>query len=532
MGGFSYYINKAKLGRCISLRCRIRCLLRRHCDCLPDAHSLPVHFRKVIEGLGPTFVKFGQLLSLRPDVIPVEYCEELRKLQDNVPGFPYQEVELTIEQDLGKPISAIFSSFEKKPIAAASIAQVHSARLKNGLRVAVKILRPGVPETINQDIRLMEKIAGLFEKYIEESRPFRPKRFVQEFKDWTLREIDFRNEASHMQEMRELFKDNTHLQIPRTYPHYATKRVLVMEYMEGTHIDDDAGLKKIHADRRQLAINGVRLMMEQTLVHGIFHGDPHPGNLLVKNKEKFIFLDFGIVGRLSQRQRRKISIYLTYLFQRDLERALRHLLDLAELTEGSDVEGFRRKAMDILSACYGSLETNSLSQAFFQSVAAGVPHRVYFPADLVLLSKAFVTTESVGRNLYPQFSILRDAREPVESTLRSQIGPRQSLQNLLRNSLDYSDLIEEAPIHAMKMINMIERGEVKVKVDTKSFTEYLGELHEEHNIRVLSTIVAALIVGSAITSFIQQGPPHMLSLSMIQIYVALGLSLWIVRYAK
>lgn len=532
MGGFSYYVKKSGLKKCVSIRCRLRCLIKRKCNCPPEKHSLPLHFREVIESLGPTFIKFGQLLSLRPDVIPEEYCTELRKLQENVPSFSFNDVQKIIETEFGKPLLSLFSSFDKKPIAAASIAQVHIAHLKNGKKVAVKVLRPNVRKIIEQDIRLMEKTADILEQRAPETKPFRPKRFVQEFKDWTMKELDFRNEGRVMDEMRTVFENESILKIPQVYWELTSEKVVTMEFIDGVHVSNTKGLQKLHLNKKELAINGITIIVAQTLVHGIFHGDPHPGNILALKGNRFGFLDFGIVGRVTERQRRKLSLYLVHLLERDFERAMMHILDLAETTDESDIDGFKRTFRDILASCYGSVGNSSLSEAFFRAVIAGVPYKIYFPSDLVLLSKAFVTTESVGRNLYPQFSILTDAREPVEKTLKQQLHPVKTVKNLLKNSLDYSEIVEDLPLHTARILKLIEKGNIAVTVDKKEFMNYMGEFHKANNIRVLGTIIAALVIASGIMSFLQEGPQHMLSLPMIELYLALGLGIWLLIYMK
>ncbi len=518
---------------CVSLRCKIVCVIKRHCDCPKDMHSLPVHFRKTIESLGPTFVKFGQLLSLRPDVIPQEYCDELRKLQDEVPGFGFTEVKQIIEEQTGVSLYKSYKSFDRSPIAAASIAQVHKAVLKNGKKVAVKVLRPGIANIIHQDIRILEMIAHVLEDRVPESRLFRPRKFIEEFKDWTLREIDFRNEARVMEEMRSSFAENPLIKIPQVYDTLSAERAFTMEFIDGVRVTDQAGIKNLHLDAKKLAVNAMQLIVEQTLVHGLFHGDPHPGNILALRGNRYGFLDFGIIGRLSERQRRKLSLYLLHLFQRDIERALGHILDLAELSDESDKEGFKRRAMDILNMCYGRLGHNSLSEALFRCVIAGVPYKVYFPSDLVLLSKAFVTAESVGREVYPDFSLLVDAREPVERVLKQQLLPTRTISNLLKNSLDASEIIEDLPLHAQKVLNFLEKGEVAVRIDKKEFSGYIDEIHKANNVRIIGMIVAALVVGSAITAAIQSDvPQHMLSLPMVELYAALLLGAYLLIYMK
>ena len=459
--GFAYHLHKSSLSKCVSLKCRIHCWFYG-CFCPPEEKSLPFYFRKVIEQLGPTFIKLGQILSLRPDFIPTEYCDELRKLQDKVPPFSFEEVKKIVEQELGQPISKVFSQFSEQPIASASIAQVHKAKLKNGKLVAVKVQRPNLKDRIEQDLRVVSWVADYMEQKWEKCRPYRPKKLAQEFSDWTRREIDFRNEAKYASEIRENFKGNRNAVIPEVYWDYTTKCVLTMQMLEGCNMYDDKCLKKNKINRAKLATTGAKLMFEQAIVHGTFHGDPHPGNLLAIKNNRLGFLDFGIIGRLPKDTRKKLLLILSHLVRKEFDEAIKHTLETAETSAESDIQGYKSKLYGIFSSWYGSqVSEGTLTRAFFNAIAEGVHHEVYFSPDLVLFSKMLVTTESVGALLNPDFDISVDARPFIEETMRAETSPIKFIKGFIRNALEHGEFIEELPTHIINLIKKIEEHEHK-----------------------------------------------------------------------
>ncbi|RJQ22254.1 AarF/ABC1/UbiB kinase family protein [Candidatus Woesearchaeota archaeon] len=457
-GGFAYYINRSRLSKCVSLKCRIRCWFVG-CFCTPEKKSLPFYFRKVIEGLGPTFIKLGQILSLRPDFIPADYCDELRKLQDHVPPFPFEEVKKIIEQELKQPLSSVFTTFEQNPIASASIAQVHKAKLKNGTVVAVKVQRPNLNERIEQDLRVIAWAAEYMEKKWENCRPYRPKKLAEEFSDWTRKELDFRNEATYADEVRKNFKGNRTAVIPRVYWDCTTKRVLTMQFIEGCNIYDERCLARNKINRKKLATAGARLMFEQAIVHGMFHGDPHPGNLLAIKHNRLGFLDFGIIGRLPKDTRKKLLLILSHLVRKEFDEATKHTLEIAEIAVDSDTQGYKNTLYLIFSSWYGSqLKEGTLTRAFFNAIAEGVHHKVYFPPDLVLFSKMLVTTESVGALLNPEFDISKDAKPFIEDLMSAEMSPIKFIKGFIKNALEYGELIEELPKHIVHIIKKLEES--------------------------------------------------------------------------
>ena len=527
--GFSFYLKKSRLNRFLSITNKIRCRFSKECKC--EEGSLPVKFRESLEELGPTFVKLGQLLSVRPDFIPYEYCNELRKLQDAVPQFPYSQVKSIIKEEFGRPINQIFSYFNENPIASASIAQVHEAKLKDGRKVAVKVQRPSVSKTIEEDIHLLRWAASFIEKHWEASRIFRPQKLVEEFADWTNRELDFRNEAKSMSEIRNDMKSNRSIVIPNVYWETTGKRVLTMDLIEGVKIYDENGLKKLGVSKKEIAIRGAEAMFQQSMVYGLFHADPHPGNLLALRGNKIAFLDFGIVGRLTPHARRKMLLVIKNMLDEDFEKAIDHMMDFGTVSEDSEVKEYRRQLYTIFSSWYGStLSQNSLSQTIFKGINQSVHYKVYFPVDLVLYAKALVTIESVGMMLYPGFDISVHAKPFMQSIAKKQLSPVKSLRNFAKNSIEYSHLIENIPIYADRLIKKLEQPEHKIKINVDEFIQMKDEVHQMNKMRTFGVIIASLILSSAILLYLE-GITKVFGVSfgLIFLYVAIILSLFMIR---
>src|SRR3989344_383419 len=275
--GFDYLVGKLGLGKYVPITKKLKSKLKGRDDRKPE-----VMLRRTLEKLGPTFIKFGQLLSVRPDLIPKEYCKELERLQDNVPPFSYSEAKEIIKKELGKDIEHIFLNFEKNPIAAASISQVYKAALKDGTKVAVKVQRPDVRHIMETDIEIMEYIARLIENNVEGIRRYKPLKIIKEFREWTEKELDFRLEARNAKRFYDNFKGSKTVSIPKVYDDFTTGKVLVLEFVEGVELHNLKEIKKRKINFNEVIKNGFEAIMTQVFVHGIFHADPHPGNIIVK----------------------------------------------------------------------------------------------------------------------------------------------------------------------------------------------------------------------------------------------------------
>ena len=431
-GGFAYYIKKLKLNHCLSLSCRIKCFFKGVSSCPEE--DLPKKFRLIVEKLGPTFIKIGQILSVRPDFIPVEYTEELKKLQDQVPSFEYSEAKKIIEEELKKPISKIFKTFEKKPIAAASLAQVHKAVLKNGKIVALKVQRPNIKEIIEKDLRIISFLAGLLEKYVPESRNFRPSAAAEEFANYTLKELDFNIEGKNADRFRYNFNGEKGIKVPKIYWDFTTSKVLTMEFIEGVKMGDHEGMKRIKVNHKILAKNCYRACSESVFIHGFFHADPHPGNVWVLKNNIVCYLDFGIVGVMTKDIKRKMLLFLKSMLDKEVDSSLRHLLDIAEIGEVSDVEAFKKEATEIIISLHiDSTKKQTFAKTFYKIISNAAKFNIIFPSNMILLAKSMVTGETMCKMTHPDYDLIESSKPVIRRIFDEEFGSKKILQSYQEN---------------------------------------------------------------------------------------------------
>lgn len=457
-----------------------------------------VHLREIFERLGPTFVKLGQVLSLRPDVVPLEYAKEFEKLQSNVPPFPFGEAKKIIEAELKKPLEKLFKDFDEKPVAAASLAQVHRAHLKNGTEVAVKVQRPGIRDVIIRDIHLIFYLAGLIERYIPESRNFRPVKVVKEFADWTMRELDFTIEATNADRFRYNLAGEPEITIPKIYWDYTAPRVLTMDFIRGAMLNRPKELKKIGVNFKELAARGIRIGFHQFFVDGFFHADPHPGNFFVLPDGRLCMHDFGIVGYLTADERARFVNYLVAFKNRDPKAAAGHLLDFAKAENGADLENFRIFIENELSRWMFGAGGGSLTKAFYHTVNAGARYGFAFSTNLVLLGKALMTTEAMIYELDPNFDIAAAVSDFVGALYKEELRPEKVVRTLEMKGGEYLAFLRELPERTMKLLQKIESGEIGVKVNLDEIQDLKREFDRQNDVRVLSLVVVALFLGSAV----------------------------------
>jgi len=408
-------LKQARLSYLVPLKCRIHCLFRRRDQdkCLiqmkGDGRVIsPEALREAFERLGPTFIKLGQVLSMRADLMGEELSEELSKLQSDVPPFPYEKAYVILREDLKRDPLEVFSRVEEKPIAAASLSQVHRAFLKDGTEIALKIQRPGITRTIERDIHILFFLASAASRAWPELKRYQPLRAVKEFADWTMRELDFTVEGHSAERFRVIFARNDHVHIPRIYWDYTAPRVLAMEFLHGVKADDLEGMKKLGVDAEALARYGVDALLQQFLIDGFFHADPHPGNFFAMGGDTLCLHDFGMVGYLNQGQRTELVSCFVAFVDKDIDGFFKHFMHLAAIDGASDVSGFRKDVSSILSGFFYSPRPPSIAGAFFRIINRGAAHGIRFPADLALFGKAIMTTEAMGLKLYPGFDFNRE----------------------------------------------------------------------------------------------------------------------------
>ncbi|MFH1046678.1 MAG: AarF/UbiB family protein [Patescibacteria group bacterium] len=499
-----------------------------------------VRLRRALERLGPTFMKLGQLLSTRSDILPDEYIQELAKLQDCGPTMGPGVAEKIIEDQLNTSLENVFASFEVEPVAAASLAQVHRATLRDGRRVAVKVRRMGIEQIIRTDIHILAYLAQLLEKHIEASRKFRPVRIVREFADWTLREIDFEIEGAHTDLFRESFSDVPDVVIPRVYWDYCGPAVLVTDLLEGVKVDDLTELDRQGIDRHSLASIGLKAGMRMFLVDGFFHADPHPGNLVVLPPERddagqeieplrLGMYDFGMVGRISEQHRLSLIGCFISFVEQDIDSYIKHILSLADKEESSDVRSFESQVRTILTGViHKPTEKKGLARAFYLVLVAGAEFGVMFPADLILLAKAFVTVERNGFKLWPDINLEQELKPYLVEVMRAELNPTRLAKELKSAVFDNLYFVRHLPEQTQALLKRLDRGEIDVRLNLQELRDLKEEFDRQNDVRVLAILaVAVLLASAAVLRLDDQAMAYGIPLGRIGFAVSLVIVVWL-----
>ncbi len=486
--------------------------------------------RHILEELGPTFIKFGQLMSLRPDLIPNALILELRKLQDEVAPMPYEAIREVVERSLRRPLTEVFLEFDEKPLAAASLAQVHRAVLReNGLPVAVKAQRPKIRQVIETDLSIMEMIAHQLDERMEAVRIYDLPNLVQEIKKGLLRELDFSREARHMKISQKNLAGQEGVCIPRLYDGYSTSQVLTMELVQGTKLKDLP--RGAPVDRELLARRGLHLTVRQILGDGFFHADPHPGNFMILDGNVMCLLDWGLVGRLTRSSRYELIDLINAVVEKDSETIIRLILSLAQPQVTVNRSRLEREVLDILDT-YHSLPIRELNIGHLLLDLSSMlrENRLQIPVDLAIMIKALVTAEGTARELYPELDVVEEARPYVKHLAMERWRPAALWQNLRRNVADLLALQRELPGRLSQIVERIERGELSIRFQHANLGGLRSTLENITNRLTFAIIIAALIIGSSM--IITTGVKPLLfgfpALGIVGYLVSGLLGLWVV----
>ncbi len=459
--------------------------------------DLPLKIRLAMDELGGAFVKLGQLLSLRPDLIPNHYCEEFTKLQDNVKEFSYEEVKGIIESEFEKPIHAVFKKFNKKPLAAASVGQVHLALLNTGEVVAVKVQRPKIKDTFKTDIDILYHIAALIERYMPELREYSPKGIVEEFEKYTVKELDYTIEAKNIDVFYNNFKSNKNIRIPKVYWEHTTKRVLTMEYLEGKKL----GEQNITKEKRKMVVKTITdCFLRQVLDYGFFHADPHPGNILLMKGNKVALLDFGIVGRIDITIRKKIEGMLVALITRDTDLLASSIIDVGIVDKDVDVTQLEKDLADHLGEYYNlSLQQTNISSFFYDAFELAREYKMKFPPNFVLLIKAMATTEGFDKKYYPDFNFVKACEPVVRRAIKKRTSPRYLVESAKRAALDFKELVAKVPSRLLKIMDLIENEERKrIELDEIEIRQLKDQTKKKGTAIILAIVIGSFLIASSL----------------------------------
>ena len=459
--------------------------------------DLPVRLRKAMEELGGAYLKLGQFLALRPDLLPRKYCDEFKKLLDQVPPMPYEKVRQVIEANLKSSSKAFFSHIDAKPLGSASIAQVHLAKLKNGRSVVVKVQRPEAKERFDADIQIMNYLAQKLEKRFR-GIAISPLTIVKEFERYTAQELNFVLEARNIDRFAKHFKSSKSVVIPEVYWPATTSQLLTMEHLDGKKLTDVLA-QPDHQQRKLLAQHIADAAFEQILKLGLFHADLHPGNIMVLPGNRVGLLDFGIVGALNEELiRQTVSLY-TALINKDTTTVTKTLLKVGMPASDADIDDLARDVERIVNEWYGTelgqARVTQMLQALFESA---VQHRIAMPVSLILLGKALVTMEGTCLALDPQFNFVGYSQPKITQLLKEHRHPKAVLNRFTKLSKQYAELIADLPQQASAALERVKRGTIDLNIK-ETDVKHLGmDLNRSSNRLSYSLIIAALLIAGAI----------------------------------
>ena len=455
--------------------------------------------RLLLEELGPTFIKFAQILSTRPDIIPADVIREFEKLQDEVPPFPFDEAKHIIEMELGGTLDDLFSSFDEIPLASASIGQVHRAVLNEGDVVAVKIQRPKVRKTIEVDLEIMLHLATLMEHHIEELSFQKPVHVVEEFARTLERELDYSIEASNMERVSVQFLKDRAIYIPKVYSDYSGVKVLTMEYVGGIKVSETEKLKAAGMDLKIITRRGADFIMKQVFEFGFFHADPHPGNIFVLPGNVICPIDFGMTGSVDKRRRDLFVDILECVAKKDAERSARLLLELGEYEEEPDFRLFEHQISDFMGKhLFKSLKDIDVGRLIQDFLDIATRNRVRVPPVIFLMIKAFAAVEGIARLLDPEFDMIGHAEPFVMRAKMSRYSPKKIAQDLIATLSDSIAVIQDLPREVLQLTRLARQNKLSVSVEIRNLDSFLRTHDQVSNRLSFAVIIGALIIGSAL----------------------------------
>ncbi|MCD6487354.1 MAG: AarF/ABC1/UbiB kinase family protein, partial [Syntrophobacterales bacterium] len=463
--------------------------------------------RMALEELGPTFVKMGQILSSRPDLIPVEFIKELSKLQDSVPAFPFPQVKVIVETELKTSIEDVYQEFSETPLAAASIGQVHLARLKSGEDVIVKVQRPNIRATIEVDLEIMLHLAVLIEKHVEEWGVHHPTRIVEEFSRALEREIDYTVEASNAERFARQFIGNGVVYVPHIFREVSTARILTMEYIDGIKASDIEQLDRKGLNRKTIASRGADLILEQIFKYGFFHADPHPGNIFILPDNVICYLDFGMMGRVDRYAREEFADIVYGYVSRDESKIASALLKIVEWDKEPDRHALEKDIADFVeSYLYKPLKELRVGDILQQLLELITHHQLRLPPDIFFMVKASAQVEGLGVVLDPDFDMTEKAAPFIRRLKLERLSPKRVVGDFLDSGGELIQLLKEIPGEFRDILKQVRQGKASIGFEHKGLESLIFGLDRSSNRIAFSLVVASLIIGSSLVIRSNLGP--------------------------
>jgi ubiquinone biosynthesis protein len=458
--------------------------------------------------LGPTFIKFGQVLATRPDLIPVEFTEEFKKFHDQVTPLQYSEIEQVLKSHFGTQPEKIFSAFNREAVAAGSIAQVHLARLQNGARVVVKVQRPGIEQIITEDLGVLYLLADLLDRYVPEAKPFNPTAIVDEFARTLDLEINFIIEANNIRRFQENFAREPNIKIPEVYAEYSGKRVLVLEELEGIPLSQKNALDQEGINPEAVLRVGLRCYLKMVFTDGLFHGDLHAGNMFVLPNNRIGLIDFGVIGRLNRKTQGAIANMFVALASEDYDRLAYEYIDLAPYTELTDVDLFARDLRDMIAPYYGlTLKHVNVGKLMMESTAVAARYGLQLPPELIMFFKSIISIEGMGRVMMKDFNFLAYALEFAAELVQSKTEPTKMLRDLSSVGRDLNSLLSTLPRQLKQILRRLTSPDFMIKMQVRELDNLQHSLKNAANTQFLGFIISSLLLsGSMLYIWDVRGP--------------------------
>ncbi|MDM8539520.1 AarF/ABC1/UbiB kinase family protein [Desulfococcaceae bacterium HSG9] len=512
--GFGDFIERLKIDQYIEIGLQMIAKDRRpRVERLAGAQRL----RMAIEELGPTYIKLGQILSTRPDLIPPDVLSELAKLQDHVPPRDYHAIRQVFEDDFGQFPEKLFQSFSETPFASASIGQVYQARLKDGEQVAVKVQRPGVNKTIEIDLEIMLHLATLMESHIEEMVLHQPVKIVDEFAKSLEREIDYTIEASNMERIAQLFLDDHTLYIPKVFRELTTSQIITMEFVEGVKVSDIQALSDMGLDRKRITQRGADICLTQIFYHGFFHADPHPGNIFVLPQNVICLIDFGMVGSVDRQTRENFVDLIENVVNKDDDGTTRVLVKLALWDDEPDLRILRKDVSEFINEhVYKPLKDIDLSKVLSHLLELTSRNQLRIPPDLFLMMKALGTLEGVAAQLDPDFNLISQSVPFLEQVKLNRYHPERISGDMMRLGSELLDFLHRFPNDLLEIARLAKQKKLTVNIRHTGLAEMRATNDRTSNRISFAIVIASLLIGSAII-INSEIPPFVYGISLIGI---------------
>ncbi|GLV13060.1 ABC transporter [Alicyclobacillus hesperidum] len=520
--GFGWFIDEIGLFDILSLPRRIFSERRER-----ETISTYERMRLVIEQLGPTFIKLGQIASLRADVFPPEFIEQLTKLQDEVPPVPFDQIRTIVETELGQPLLDVFRAFDELPVGAASIGQVHRAELHSGEEVAVKVQRPDIQQKIEIDLDILMDLARLAERHFEWAAHYELSQVVEEFRYTLLNELNYTIEGRNADRLRNIHEGDATVRIPRIFWDWTTSRVLTMEYVRGIKLTNGAFLRESGYRTGEIAQRVANAEFTQMLMHGFFHADPHPGNLAVLPDHSVLFMDFGMVGRLTPEMKRHLSALIIALMRRDSDAIVRVLYRMGVVPSDVDDRRLHRDVDNLREKYYDLPFTQiSLGDAVSELFSVAYRHRIKIPSDLALVGKTLVTVEGVVEGLDSSFRILNIAEPFGRALLRDRMNPSHFIGKAFKGAVDTAELLTDVPRQIRGILREWRRGKVRVQLEMAEVDQLMRQLVRIGNRLSFSITLLAFSIfmaGLLIATVLKRSSSALWSFPTTEVGVAVGL---------